>query len=59
MEERELAGMKDEMEKLAETLENLGDELDTEVVAAVLRLLAAGYTADRIIAEFCLVDAGV
>jgi hypothetical protein len=55
MDERELNGMKDEMEKLAEHLENLGDELDTEVVASMLRLLVHGHTAAAIIEEYGLI----
>ena len=58
-EENELAGLKDEMEKLAEQLENLGDDIDTEVIASMLRLLSNGHTAASIIEEYGLIDAGV
>ncbi len=59
MEGRELEGMRSEMEKLAEHLEGFGDELDTEVVAGILRELAAGHTAAAIIVEYGLIDSGV
>lgn len=59
MDERELEGIKREMEKLAEHLEGFGDELDTEVVAAILRELAAGHTTEAIIEEYGLIDSGI
>lgn len=59
MDERELEGIKREMEKLAEHLEGFGDEIDTDVVAGILRELAAGHTAETIIKEYGLIDSGI
>lgn len=55
MEERELEGIKREAEKLAEHLECMGDELDTEVVAGIIRELVAGHTADSITITYDLI----
>lgn len=55
-EERELEGLKREMEKLALHLEaDIGD-LESEVVSGILRLLLEGHTAVSIIKEFGLVS---
>lgn len=58
-EEKELEGLKREMLDLAELLENLGDELDTEVVASILRQLTEGRTATQVADEYALMDDGV
>lgn len=55
----ELDGLRTEMERLAEAIEDLEDEVDTEVVAGILRLLAHGHSASAIIEEYGLVDIGL
>jgi hypothetical protein len=57
--ERELQGMKWEMEKLADCLEELGDDLDSEALAGILRALVSGETAQHIIADYALTEAGI
>lgn len=55
-EERELEGLKREMEKLAQHLEaDIGD-LESEVVSGILFSLLEGKTATSIIGEFGLVS---
>ncbi len=57
MEERmELEGIKREMAKLAEHLDTIDVDLDSEVVADVLTELSEGHTADAIIDRYGLVD---
>lgn len=55
-EERELEGLKREMEKLAQHLEADVGDLESEVVSGILRLLLEGFTATHIIKEFALVS---
>ncbi len=56
MGERELDGLKNEMARLAEHLECIDVDLDSEVVADVLTDLAEGKTAAHIIDRYGLVD---
>lgn len=57
-EERELEGLKREIEELAECLQNMGDDLDSSAVADMLGELVRGATARKIIDEFGL-EAGI
>jgi hypothetical protein len=57
-EERELEGLKREMEKLAECFANMGDDIDTTAVGEILMGLTQGETAEHIIESYGL-DAGV
>lgn len=57
--EKELEGLKREMEAVAECLDELGDELDTDAIAAILRALVSGQTAERLIFDYALTEAGV
>jgi len=56
MEERELAGLKAEMEKLADHLDCLDADIDAECVADILSDLMNGKTAESIIDQYGLVD---
>ena len=57
-EEKELAGLRREMEKLADHLDtDLGD-LESEVVGNILRRLLEGAMATTIISEFGLISEG-
>lgn len=58
-EERELEGLRREIEALADCLDDLGDDLDSTAVAGILRGLLNGETADAIIADYALTDPGV
>lgn len=54
-EERELDGLKHEMEKLAQHLEADVGDIESEVVSGILCMLLEGHTATNIITEFGLV----
>lgn len=54
MGERELEGIKSEMGKLADMLEDSDEDLDAGAVADILRELSGGMTADAVVAEFGL-----
>ena len=57
-EERELEGLKREMEKLADCLNDMGDDLDSAAVGDMLKSLINGATAETIIEDFGL-EAGI
>lgn len=57
-EEKELEGLKREMEALAECLSNMGDDIDSDAVADILHCLVRGDTARSIIDDFGL-EAGI
>lgn len=56
MEEKELEGMKSEMGKLAEHLEMLDIDIDSQVVAEILHDLSEGKTTAGIIDTYGLID---
>lgn len=56
MEERELEGLKREMGKLAEHLEMLDIDVDSQCMAEILTNLIHGKTAESIIDAYGLID---
>jgi hypothetical protein len=56
MGERELEGLKSEMEKLADHLDCLNADIDAECVADILSDLSSGSTAATIIEKYGLID---
>lgn len=50
--ERELAGIKEEIEKLAAVLEGADGMFEGDAVAGILRDLAEGATADAIVEDY-------
>lgn len=54
MEEKELEGIKTEMGKLADLIENSGWEFEAETLAEILRDLVAGDTAIHIISNYSI-----
>lgn len=53
-EERELEGMKREMDTLAVHLEEVDIDIVSDAVSGILRCLLAGHTSDSIISDFAL-----
>lgn len=54
MEEKELEGIKSELGKLADLLEDSNEDLDGGVIAEILRDLANGDTAETIVGAYDL-----
>ncbi len=56
MPERELDGLKNEMTKLAEHLESVDTDLDSQTIADILTELVDGRTAEHLISRYGIID---